>query len=160
VDLPGSGSAGLEKVDWTAQTEKPFRLEVRGTYGVRVIDPEVFAASMLKAGAATPHQIQRTLESVITNRLTSMIRASVDSPHQLEARFGEVAVETRLGVKQQFSRMGLDLVDFLVLSINPEGNVPPEAPRRGPKQTRRPRGNGSRPRVGRAQELKFPRGGS
>ena len=155
----------LAKADWSAKTRvspkategKPFQLVVKGTYGVRVVDPETFLDLMTSAGALTPHEIQLTLEKVIKRRLNSMIRQSVHTTEEVETHFGDVAVETRLGLKHQFSRMGLDLVDFLVTSIHSSGASARRAPAATGAQPRKATGTIARPRVGRARELKTPR---
>jgi hypothetical protein len=110
----------LSLLEWSANpvvrprgARRGSRIEAHGTVRYRVV------------GETRPGNLDRVIETRLGKLLTERLR----SFEGLAGRFNELATEVRLGLKHDFARLGVDLVDFTILAMEP-GNRRPGGSRR------------------------------
>ena len=134
----------LNLLEWSANpvvrprgARRGSRIEAHGTARYRML-PD----------AHTPGNLDRVIETRLGKLLTERLR----SFESLPVRFNELATEVRLGLKHDFARLGIDLVDFTILGMEP-GSRRAGAGRRAGRAGKRnetgrrnsPRGDGNHP---------------
>lgn len=112
----------------------PARLEAKGIYAIRVTDPATLASTLgrMKGKDAS---IEVRLEKRIVERLHRLLEDRVTSILDLAGFSNELATEVRLEIKEDFARLGIDLIDFFITTLRPtktfERVLRREAPRMG-----------------------------
>jgi membrane protease subunit (stomatin/prohibitin family) len=96
------------------------RVRAFGTYGLRVVDPMVFANVLVGAeGHYTDRQIEDYLKATIVGRLNDWLGEKLKSIFDLPSQYDEASVEMEARLKADFNRFGLELDNFRVIAITP-----------------------------------------
>src|SRR5687768_2006341 len=91
------------------------RLRAFGTYGVRVVDPVVFANTLVGAdGMYTTSMLEEYLRSSIMTRLTDALGESLKSVFDLGSQYEEMSEALVARLADDFKRFGLALDNFRV----------------------------------------------
>jgi len=101
-----------------------IRLRGHGSFTMRVDQPALFLNSIVGRQARyTTTDIQDYLRDVISARLNDMLGEKLDSILDLPAVYTELSEEFKGIVTSEFSKYGLELVDFYISSITPPEEV-------------------------------------
>ncbi|MCA9147044.1 MAG: SPFH domain-containing protein [Planctomycetaceae bacterium] len=100
------------------------RLRSFGKFSMRVADSEVLLNTLVGTqGKYTTDEVTSYLKDLIVSRMTDVLGTLAISMLDLPSRFDEVAAATRVQVGEDFSKYGLELVDFFINSITPPEEV-------------------------------------
>lgn len=100
------------------------RLRGYGRFSLRVADPLIFLNTMTGSrDAYAVTELEDYLRDVIVSRLNDMIGEKVESLYDLPALYNELAAAAKIRLREDFSRFGLELVEFYVNSITPPETV-------------------------------------
>ena len=117
---------------WGTQEPIPFRdtelhmvrLRAFGTYSERVIEPQLFVNKVVGTqGIYRRSEIENFLRSIIVARLTDFLGENLKSIFDLPQHYDEVAAGTKARVQDDFSKYGLELIDFYINAITPPPDV-------------------------------------
>ncbi|MCK4395170.1 SPFH domain-containing protein [candidate division WOR-3 bacterium] len=117
---------------WGTQEPIPFRdtelhmvrLRAFGTYSERVIEPQLFINKVVGTqGIYRRDEIEDFLRSIIIARLTDFLGENLKSIFDLPQHYDEVAAGTKARVQDDFSKYGLELIDFYINAITPPQDV-------------------------------------
>lgn len=117
---------------WGTQEPIPFRdtelhmvrLRAFGTYSERVIEPQLFVNKIVGTqGIYLRADVENFLRSVIVARLTDFLGENIKSIFDLPQHYDEVAAGTKTRVQDDFSKYGLELIDFYINAITPPPDV-------------------------------------
>jgi membrane protease subunit (stomatin/prohibitin family) len=100
------------------------RLRAFGNYTMRITQPLLFINTIVGTqGMYSSGQIDGYLKDVIVSRLNDLLGEQLDTIFNLPKNYDElgVAVKSRLG--DDFSKYGIELVDFFVQAITPPEEV-------------------------------------
>jgi hypothetical protein len=87
---------------------------------MRVSDPARFIESLAGSeGTLVSNYLHAYLKETIVARFDDLLARRLSSLIDLPAFYNEFATETRLLLKEDFARHGVDLIDFLLTSIVP-----------------------------------------
>lgn len=101
-----------------------IRLRGHGAYTMKIINPTVFLNSIVgRQSRFTTLDIQNYLRDVIIARLNDMMGEKLDTIFDLPKQYTELAAEFKEIVKAEFTKYGLELVDFYISSITPPEDV-------------------------------------
>jgi membrane protease subunit (stomatin/prohibitin family) len=100
------------------------RLRSYGKYSFRVADSTVLINTLVGTqGLYSTDDVTRQLRDVIVARMNDLLGTMQLDVVQLPAKFDEIASATRAKVAEEFSKYGLELVDFYVNAISPPEEV-------------------------------------
>ncbi len=100
------------------------RLRGYGTYTCRITQPLVFINSLVGREAKfTTDDIGDYLRDVIVSRLNDMFGEKLETIFDLPAQFDEIGNDIKVRISNDFSKYGLELIDFFVTSITPPDEV-------------------------------------
>lgn len=100
------------------------RLRAHGAFAMRVADPALFLNTVVGTqGIVSTSDLEEYLKDVIVSRLNDLMGERLTSVLDLPALYNELATETRLELKQDFLRLGIDLIDFFITSVVPTEEV-------------------------------------
>jgi membrane protease subunit (stomatin/prohibitin family) len=100
------------------------RLRSFGKYSFRVIDGPLLLNTLVGTqGKYTTDEITVFLRDLVVARLTDLIGTLKLSMLDLPAKFDEISAGTRAKVAEEFTKYGLELVDFFVNAISPPEEV-------------------------------------
>jgi membrane protease subunit (stomatin/prohibitin family) len=100
------------------------RLRAYGVYAMRVADPTLFLNTVVGTqGVFTAEDIEEYNKDLVVARLNDLLGERLKSVLDLPALYNELATETRLELKDDFARLGIDLIDFFITSIVPTEEV-------------------------------------
>lgn len=101
-----------------------IRLRGHGAFTMKIDEPELFLNSIVgrQARYTTP-EIQDYLRDVIVARMNDLLGEKLDTILDLPANYTELAAEFKAIVATEFSKYGLQLVDFFIASITPPEEV-------------------------------------
>ena len=99
---------GVASVPWAVTLSGKPSLKISGTLGVRVQDRGRF-----KQGARAG---QKHFQDALNGSISAGFRHAGATSGDVNLLLDGAALETRLVLKQRLAKMGLELVDFLVLS--------------------------------------------
>jgi hypothetical protein len=100
------------------------RLRSYGNYAFRVVDAPLLINTLIGTqGKFTTDQIEDYLRDVIVSRLTDLLATAAISLLDLPSKFDEVSAATRVKVGDEFSKFGLELVEFFISAITPPDEV-------------------------------------
>ena len=117
---------------WGTQEPIPFRdtelhmvrLRAFGTYSERVIEPQLFINKAVGTqGIYRRNEIEDFLRTIIIARLTDFLGENLKSIFDLPQHYDEVAAGTKARIHDDFSKYGLELVDFYINAITPPTDV-------------------------------------
>jgi membrane protease subunit (stomatin/prohibitin family) len=101
-----------------------IRLRGHGAFTMRIEQPALFLNSIVGRQARyTTDEIQDYLRDVIIARLNDLLGEKLDTILDLPATYTELAAEFKEIVSVEFSKYGLELVDFFIASITPPEEV-------------------------------------
>ncbi|MBL8149942.1 MAG: SPFH domain-containing protein [Blastocatellia bacterium] len=96
----------------------PLNLRAFGKYSLRVVDPQLFVATIVGTrGRVSTEQIEDFLRDIIVQRLTDLLAENFKSAFELAAYYDEISVGAKARVADDFSKQGLELVDLVIGSI-------------------------------------------
>ncbi len=100
------------------------RLRSFGKFSFRVTDSSLLINTLVGTqGKYTTQEVASFLKDLIVSRLTDTLGTLKVSMLDLPAKFDEIAAATRLSVREDFAKYGLELVDFFINSISPPEEV-------------------------------------
>jgi membrane protease subunit (stomatin/prohibitin family) len=101
-----------------------IRLRGHGAFTMRIQNPSLFLNSVVGRQARyTTEDIQSYLRDVIIARLNDLLGEQLDTVLDLPSQYTELADQFRNLVAQEFTKYGLELVDFYISSITPPDEV-------------------------------------
>ena len=101
-----------------------IRLRSFGAYTMRVHDPKLFVNMVVGTEHVyTQDAVQEWLRNFIVTRLTTILGQTLESILDLAAHYNDLGVAVKARVGEDFSRYGLELIDFLIQAITPPEEV-------------------------------------
>ncbi len=117
---------------WGTQEPIPFRdselhmvrLRAFGTYSERIIEPQLFLNKIVGTqGMFRRIDVEDFLRSMIVARLTDFLGENLTSIFDLPQHYDEISAGTKARIQDDFSKYGLELVDFYINAITPPPDV-------------------------------------
>ena len=100
------------------------RLRSFGKYSFRVVDTSLLINTLVGTqGKYTTDEVSSFLKDMIVSRMTDLLGTLQISLLDMPARFDEIASGTRAKLTDDFSKYGLELVDFFINAITPPEEV-------------------------------------
>src|ERR1051325_5530019 len=100
------------------------RLRAFGKYSLRITDPQLFAGSIVGTrGIVSTEAIGSFLRDIIVWRLNDLLGENLKTIFDLPAYYDELAAGLKSRVAEDFSKQGLELVDFIISAITPPEEV-------------------------------------
>ncbi|MCP4583302.1 MAG: SPFH domain-containing protein [candidate division Zixibacteria bacterium] len=100
------------------------RLRGYGTYTCRITQPLLFLNSLVGREARfSTDDISDYLRDVIVSRVNDMFGEKLETIFDLPAQFDELGNDIKLRISNDFTKYGLELIDFFVTSITPPDEV-------------------------------------
>jgi membrane protease subunit (stomatin/prohibitin family) len=102
------------------------RLRAFGIYTLKIVEPVLFINSVVGTqGFYTSDMIGDYLRDVIVSRINDLFGEQLDTIFDLPQYYDELAVDIKERLVNDFSKYGMELIDFFINSITP----PPEVQR-------------------------------
>ncbi|MDP8255418.1 MAG: SPFH domain-containing protein [Candidatus Alcyoniella australis] len=117
---------------WGTKEPVPFRdselgmvrLRAFGAYTMRVADPLLLINDLVGTrGAYSSLDVDNYLKDVIVSRLNDILGENVDTIFNLAALYDELGVASKSRLRDDFSKYGLELLDFFINAITPPAEV-------------------------------------
>ena len=100
------------------------RLRAFGNYTMRVKDPQLFVNGVVGTEHRyTQDDVSAWLRDFIAARFTDTLGTVMQTVLDLPKLYDEIAVAVKTRVSEDFSRYGLELIDFLIQAITPPEEV-------------------------------------
>jgi membrane protease subunit (stomatin/prohibitin family) len=100
------------------------RLRGYGVYTCRIVEPLVFINSLVGREAAfNTDDIANYLRDVIVARINDLFGEKLETILDLPKQYNELAVEIKSRIAGEFTKYGLELIDFYITSITPPDEV-------------------------------------
>jgi membrane protease subunit (stomatin/prohibitin family) len=100
------------------------RLRAFGNYTMKITEPLLFLNTIVGREAAyTTHDIEQYLRDVIVFRLTDLFGEKLETIFDLPQQYEEMAQLAKERISSEFSKYGLELIDFYITSITPPEDV-------------------------------------
>ncbi len=100
------------------------RLRAYGQTTFRIVDPEPFIHKLVGTqGSYTTSDLTDYLRDVVIARLNDYLGENLDSVFDLPALYDETGVALKEKLEGDFSKYGLELVDFFITAITPPEEV-------------------------------------
>jgi len=100
------------------------RLRGYGTYTFRVTQPLLFINTLVgRESRFSTDDIGDYLRDVIVARINDLFGEKLETIFDLPAQFDELGNDIKLRISNDFSKYGLELIDFFVTSITPPDEV-------------------------------------
>ncbi len=100
------------------------QLRANGKYSFRVVDSPLLLNTLVGTqGKYTTDQVASFLKDVIVARLRDLFGAAGMGVFDLQAKGQEIEAGTKAKVADDFSKYGLELVDFIINAITPPDDV-------------------------------------
>ncbi len=100
------------------------RLRGYGAYTCRIVEPLVFLNSIVGRQAAyTTEDISDYLRDVIVARINDLFGEKLETILDLPKQYDELGKEIKEKIYGEFSKYGLELIDFYITSITPPDEV-------------------------------------
>lgn len=100
------------------------RLRSFGKFSFRVADSSVLLNTLVGTqGKFTTEEVSSYLKDLIVSRFADVLGTLNIAMLDLPARFDEVGAATRVKVAEEFTKYGLELVDFFINAITPPDEV-------------------------------------
>jgi membrane protease subunit (stomatin/prohibitin family) len=100
------------------------RLRAFGKYSIRVADPQLFVGSVVGTrGIVTTQGIGEFLRDIVVARLNDLLGENLKTIFDLPAYYDELATGVKARVAEDFSKQGLELIDFIISAITPPEEV-------------------------------------
>ena len=118
---PAKPATGVTQLPWEVILSGRPDFEIKGTLGVRISGN----AGLKPAAVQRSKDLRDAIRLSIQAGFATAAKSSADVQLQLDG----AAMESRLVLKQKLADMGLELVDFLVVSAKAEKQGSPAKPR-------------------------------
>jgi len=100
------------------------RLRAFGNYTLRITQPLLFINTLVgPRGVYTSDDIDGYLKDVIVSRLNDLLGEHLDTIFNLPKNYDELGVAVKTRLSDDFSRYGIELIDFFINSITPPDEV-------------------------------------
>jgi len=100
------------------------RLRAFGNYTMRVVEPQLFVNTLVGTqGKYSTTEIDTYLRDVIVARLNDLLGEQLETIFDLPALYDEMGVALKSRAADDFSKYGLEMIDFFVQSITPPEEV-------------------------------------
>jgi membrane protease subunit (stomatin/prohibitin family) len=100
------------------------RLRAHGNYTMRINQPLLFINTIVGTkGIYATSDIAEYLRDVIVSRLNDLLGEILDSIFELPKNYDELGVATKVRLRDDFSRYGMELIDFFINAITPPEDV-------------------------------------
>jgi membrane protease subunit (stomatin/prohibitin family) len=100
------------------------RLRAFGKFSMRIRDARLLLTELVGTqGKYTTDDVTSYLRDLIVSRMTDMLATLKISMLDLATRYDEIGSGTRAKVAEEFTRFGLELVDFFINAITPPEEV-------------------------------------
>jgi membrane protease subunit (stomatin/prohibitin family) len=100
------------------------RLRGYGVYTCRIVEPLVFINSIVGREAAyTTDDISSYLRDVIVARINDLFGEKLETIFDLPDQYDELGLEIKQKIGGEFSKYGMELIDFYITSITPPDEV-------------------------------------
>jgi membrane protease subunit (stomatin/prohibitin family) len=100
------------------------RLRSFGKYSFRVVDAPLLLNTLVGTqGKYTTDQVTSFLKDLIVSRMTDLLGKAKIGLLEMAGKYDEIASGTRAKVAEDFSKYGLELVDFFINAITPPEEV-------------------------------------
>lgn len=101
-----------------------IRLRGHGAFTMRIAEPVLFLNSIVgRQSRFSTDEIQDYLRDVIIARMNDLLGEKLDTILEMPAIYTELAEEFKGVVSEEFTKYGLELVDFYISSITPPEDV-------------------------------------
>jgi len=117
---------------WGTQEPIPFRdtelhmvrLRAFGTYSERIIEPQLFINKIVGTqGIFRREEIENFLRTIIIARLTDFLGENQKSIFDLPQHYDEISAGAKARIQDDFSKYGMELIDFYINAITPPVEV-------------------------------------
>jgi membrane protease subunit (stomatin/prohibitin family) len=113
-----------EPVVYRDQELAMVRLRAFGKFAVRIDNPQVFVNSVVGTqGIYTTDGVESYFKDAIVARLTDLLGESLSSVFELPKVYDELGMGLKARVADDFSKYGIELVDFFLGAITPPKEV-------------------------------------
>jgi membrane protease subunit (stomatin/prohibitin family) len=100
------------------------RLRGYGAYTCRIVEPLLFINSLVGREAAFgTEDIENYLRDVIVARINDLFGEKLDTIFDLPKKYAELSGEIKQRIAGEFSKYGMELIDFYITSITPPDEV-------------------------------------
>ena len=100
------------------------RLRGYGTYTCRIVEPLLFINSLVgRQSAYSTEDISSYLRDVMVARINDLFGEKLDTILDLPAQYDELAADIKERITGEFSKYGMELIDFYITSITPPDEV-------------------------------------
>ncbi|MEW5873614.1 MAG: SPFH domain-containing protein [Candidatus Zixiibacteriota bacterium] len=100
------------------------RLRAFGNFTMKIAEPLLFLNTIVGRQAVyTTDEIEQYLRDVIVFRLTDLFGETLETIFDLPRQYEELAVAAKQRIALEFSKYGLELIDFYITSITPPEDV-------------------------------------
>ncbi|MFO8058634.1 MAG: SPFH domain-containing protein [bacterium] len=100
------------------------RLRAFGNYTMRVVEPQLFVNTLVGTqGKYSTSEIDSYLRDVVVARLNDLLGEQLKTIFDLPALYDELGVALKSRVADDFTKYGLEMIDFFVQSITPPEEV-------------------------------------
>ncbi|MFH2056256.1 MAG: SPFH domain-containing protein [bacterium] len=101
-----------------------IRLRGHGAYTFQISEPMVFLNRLVGHQALwSTHDIEDYLRDVIVARINDMFGEKLDTILDLPKQYNELALEVKQRISEEFTKYGMELLDFYITSITPPAEV-------------------------------------
>ncbi len=101
-----------------------IRLRAHGNYTMRINQPLLFINTMVGTkGMFSTSDIGGYLRDVIVSRLNDLLGEILDTIFELPKNYDELGVATKVRLRDDFHRYGMELIDFFINAITPPEDV-------------------------------------
>jgi len=100
------------------------RLRAFGTYSERIIEPQLFINKIVGTqGIFRREEIENFLRTIIIARLTDFLGENQKSIFDLPQHYDEISAGAKARIQDDFSKYGMELIDFYINAITPPVEV-------------------------------------
>lgn len=100
------------------------RLRGYGVYTCRIVEPLLFINSLVGREAAfTTDDISNYLRDVIVARINDLFGEKLETILDLPKQYDSLSLEIKSKIASEFSKYGMELIDFYITSITPPDEV-------------------------------------
>ncbi len=100
------------------------RLRGYGVYTCRIVEPLLFINSLVgRQSAYSTDDISNYLRDVIVARVNDLFGEKLETIFDLPKQYDSLALEIKNKISNEFSKYGLELLDFYITSITPPDEV-------------------------------------
>ena len=100
------------------------RLRAFGNFTMKIVEPLLFLNTIVgRESVYTTEDIEQYLRDVIVFRINDLFGETLDTIFDLPQQYEELAQAAKDRIAEEFSKYGLELIDFYITSITPPEDV-------------------------------------